>query len=499
MRRLVFPFLPALLLALVPLAPQAAAAPIHLKNYRALVRIKSPRFSPDGQQIAFLAVRSDFVHDRYDATLRVMNTAGGNSRVLVHAMLDVHMPRWSPDGHTIAFIASVGNEKPQIYAVPAAGGAPQKLSDAPNGVQQFAWSPDGSTVAYVTPEDSPLSARDRNTHHDLFTIHHDDYLINQPPVPSHIWLLSLKSRKARRLTHGSTSVLETAPPFGGGISAPTWSADGRWIVYTQQANANDLDAARAGGLAAPLLDRLKLTPQIIDTVAEGCEQIASMPDPVGEISGVKRRPSGISVGQMRVPLGVFGAVYLVEYGKTNWLARLIRFFADVMTGVPSIFVGLFVYTALVISFGFSAIMGAASLAIIMMPIVLRSTEEMLKLVPTELKDASYGLGAAKWQTVTKVILPSAAPGITTGVMLAVARAAGETAPLLLTALGSIQLTAKFWSGPMQALPLAIFDGARNPFAAGQARAWAGALELILIILVLTVVARVISSRSRISR
>lgn len=200
-----------------------------------------------------------------------------------------------------------------------------------------------------------------------------------------------------------------------------------------------------------------------------------------------------------VPLGVFGAVYLVEYGKGNWLAKLIRFFADVMTGVPSIFVGLFVYTALVISFGFSAIMGAASLAIIMMPIVLRSTEEMLKLVPNELKDASYGLGAAKWQTVTKVILPSAAPGITTGVMLAIARAAGETAPLLLTALGSIQLTANFWSGPIQALPLAIFDGARNPFAAGQARAWAGALELILIVLVLTVVARVVASRSRISR
>ena len=200
-----------------------------------------------------------------------------------------------------------------------------------------------------------------------------------------------------------------------------------------------------------------------------------------------------------VPLGIFGAVYLVEYGKGNWLAKLIRFFADVMTGVPSIFVGLFVYTALVVSYGFSALMGAASLAIIMMPIVLRSTEEMLKLVPSELKDASYGLGAAKWQTITKVIIPSAAPGITTGVMLAIARAAGETAPLLLTALGSIQLTANFWSGPIQALPLAIFDGARNPFAAGQARAWAGALELIIIILVLTIVARVISSRSRISR
>lgn len=200
-----------------------------------------------------------------------------------------------------------------------------------------------------------------------------------------------------------------------------------------------------------------------------------------------------------VPLGILGAVYLVEYGKSNWLAKLIRFFADVMTGVPSIFVGLFVYTALVVEFGFSALMGAAALAIIMMPIVVRSTEEMLKLVPTELKDASYGLGAAKWQTVTKVILPSAAPGITTGVMLAIARAAGETAPLLLTALGSIQLTYKLWGEPIQALPLAIFDGARNPFAAGQARAWAGALELIIIILILTIVARVIASRSRLTR
>ncbi len=200
-----------------------------------------------------------------------------------------------------------------------------------------------------------------------------------------------------------------------------------------------------------------------------------------------------------VPLGILAAVYLVEYGKGNWLAKLIRFFSDVMTGVPSIFVGLFVYTALVIQFGFGALMGAASLAIIMMPIVVRSTEEMLKLVPPELKDASYALGAAKWQTVMRVILPSAAPGITTGVMLAVARAAGETAPLILTALGSIQLTAKLWGAPIQALTLAIFDGATNPFAAGQARAWAGALELLLIVLVLTVVARIVAARSRIAR
>ncbi len=200
-----------------------------------------------------------------------------------------------------------------------------------------------------------------------------------------------------------------------------------------------------------------------------------------------------------VPLGILGAVYLVEYGKKNWLARLIRFFADVMTGVPSIFVGLFVYTALVVNYGFGAVMGAAALAIIMMPIVVRSTEEMLKLVPVELKDASYALGAPKWKTITKVVIPSAAPGITTGVMLAIARAAGETAPLLLTALGSLQLTAKVWDTPISALPLAILEGARNPFGAGQGRAWAGALELIIIILVLTILARVISSRSRLSR
>jgi phosphate transport system permease protein len=200
-----------------------------------------------------------------------------------------------------------------------------------------------------------------------------------------------------------------------------------------------------------------------------------------------------------IPLGILAAVYVVEYGKRNWLAKLIRFFSDVMTGVPSVFVGLFVYTALVIQFGFGALMGAASLAIIMMPIIVRSTEEMLKLVPPELKDASYALGAAKWQTIVRVILPSAAPGITTGVMLAVARAAGETAPLILTALGSYQLTAKLWGAPMSSLTLAIFDGARNPFAAGQARAWAGALELLIIVLVFTVVARVVASRSRISR
>jgi phosphate transport system permease protein len=190
-------------------------------------------------------------------------------------------------------------------------------------------------------------------------------------------------------------------------------------------------------------------------------------------------------------------VYLVEYGKKKWLANLIRFFSDVMTGVPSIFVGVFVYTALVVKFGYGAIMGAAALALIMMPIILRSSEEMLKLVPSELKDASYALGAPKWQTITRVVLPSAAPGLTTGAMLAIARAAGETAPLIMTALGSLQLVTKLAGSPISSLTLQIYGGAGQPFDAAQARAWAGALELLIIVLVFTVVARMVASRNRI--
>jgi phosphate transport system permease protein len=200
-----------------------------------------------------------------------------------------------------------------------------------------------------------------------------------------------------------------------------------------------------------------------------------------------------------IPLGILAAVYLVEYGKGNWLAKLIRFFSDVMTGVPSIFVGVFVYTALVVKFKYGAVMGAASLALIMMPIIVRSSEEMLKLVPAELKSASYALGAAKWQTITKVVLPSAAPGLTTGAMLAVARAAGETAPLIMTALGSLQLVTKLAGSPISSLTLLIYNGAGQPFDAAQARAWAGALELLVIVLVFTIVARVFSSRSRLTR
>jgi Tol biopolymer transport system component len=236
--------LSAALLALAPLGASALARQIALNDFRALQRIASPRFSPDGKQIAFLSIRSDFVHDRYDATLRVIAVAGGEPRALVEGMRGLAMPRWSPDGHTLAFLAKVGARKAQIYTVPAAGGTPTQLSDARNGVQQYAWSPDGSHIAFVTPDDSPLSSKERRTHQDLFTIHDDDYLIDKPPVPSHIWLLAVKTGKARQITRGPTSVLETAPPFGGGVSAPSWSADGQWIAYARQADANDADSDR---------------------------------------------------------------------------------------------------------------------------------------------------------------------------------------------------------------------------------------------------------------
>jgi phosphate transport system permease protein len=196
-----------------------------------------------------------------------------------------------------------------------------------------------------------------------------------------------------------------------------------------------------------------------------------------------------------VPLGILAAIYLVEYGK-GWLAGTIRFFTDVMTGVPSVFVGLFVYAALVVQFNFGTAMGAAGLAIMMLPIIVRSSEEMLKLVPEDQRAASAGLGARKWQTITKVVLPSAAPGLTTGAMLAVARAAGETAVLLLTALGSLQVVTALSGTAQSSITLLIYRGAKQPFDPGKERAWAGALLLMGMVFLLTVGARYITARTK---
>jgi phosphate transport system permease protein len=195
-----------------------------------------------------------------------------------------------------------------------------------------------------------------------------------------------------------------------------------------------------------------------------------------------------------IPVGVLTAVYLVEYGRSSRLAKTVSFFVDVMTGVPSIVAGLFVlaFWLLLLGFSFSGFAGSLALSILMMPTVVRAAEEMLKLVPDDLREASYALGVPRWRTICFVVLPTAFTGILTGVMLAIARVMGETAPLLLTVFVSSAINNNPFQGPQMALPLFIFDQAGRPNETAIDRAWAAALTLILIIMLLNLVARVIA-------
>ena len=197
---------------------------------------------------------------------------------------------------------------------------------------------------------------------------------------------------------------------------------------------------------------------------------------------------------MAVPLGILAAVYLNEYGKTNRLAQIIRTMSDVMTGVPSIVMGLFIYTIWVLRFGFSGFAGALALACLMLPIVIRATEEILRLVPAGLREASLALGASRARTILTVVLPAAIPGITSGALLAVARAAGETAPLLFTIGASRKVNLGVFEGANTALPSQIFRNATQPFPGPVDRAWGAALTLIVLVVVLTIVARLVTKR-----
>ena len=191
------------------------------------------------------------------------------------------------------------------------------------------------------------------------------------------------------------------------------------------------------------------------------------------------------------PIGVLTAVYLVEYGRGG-LSRAITFFVDVMTGVPSIVAGLFILSIMLIfemqPFGFA---GSMALAILMMPVVVRSTEEMLKLVPNELREASLALGVPKWRTILKVVLPTSLGGITTGIMLAIARIAGETAPVLLLVWGNSFINANPFEGAQASLPLYIYQQYANSSGSTAAydRAWAASLTLIAFVMILNLVAR----------
>jgi phosphate transport system permease protein len=195
------------------------------------------------------------------------------------------------------------------------------------------------------------------------------------------------------------------------------------------------------------------------------------------------------------PVGILAGTYLSEYGRGSRLATVVRFINDVLLSAPSILIGLFVYTIVVATMGhFSAIAGAIALSLIVIPVTVRTSEDMLRLVPVELREGSAALGAQPWRTITHVVYPAARNGLLTGILLAVARIAGETAPLLFTALNN-----QFWSSklgqPMANLPVVIFQYAMSPYADWQQLAWTGALLITAFILVLSIVARLIARLS----
>jgi len=209
---------------------------------------------------------------------------------------------------------------------------------------------------------------------------------------------------------------------------------------------------------------------------------------------------------LAVPLGVLGAIYLVEYGRGRF-ATTVRFFVDVMTGIPSIVAGLFIlaFWVLIVSpwFNngtprFSGFAASLALTVLMLPTIVRSTEEMLRLVPGPLREGAYALGVPQWKTILKIVLPTALPGIVTGVMLAIARAAGETAPVLLVAGGAAAINFDAFSGNQSSLALFVYEQAGDASKFAPDRAWTAALTLVAIVLILTIAAKLLARRSRIS-
>ncbi|MFJ1458430.1 phosphate ABC transporter permease PstA [Nocardia wallacei] len=194
-----------------------------------------------------------------------------------------------------------------------------------------------------------------------------------------------------------------------------------------------------------------------------------------------------------VPLGIMAAIYLVEYGR-GWLARTTTFMVDILAGVPSIVAALFVFALWIATLGApqSALAVALALVLLMLPVVVRSTEEMLKLVPDELREASYALGIPKWKTILRIVVPTALPGMISGMLLAVARVMGETAPVLVLVGYSKSINTNLFDGNMASLPLLIYQELANPEPAGRWRVWGAALTLILIIALLYLGAAVLN-------
>ncbi len=258
-----------------------------------------------------------------------------------------------------------------------------------------------------------------------------------------------------------------------------------------------------------VLALLPLVSLVFSTVAKGLERFDvqfftySMRNVIGEGGGAIHAIWGTIIVTglatlISVPIGLFTAIYLVEYAGSNKLAAAIRLFVDVMTGIPSIVAGLFAYTVFSLILGpgtNSGLSGAIALTVLMIPTVVRSAEEMLRLVPNELREASYALGVPKWLTIAKVVLPTALAGLVTGVVLAIARVMGETAPLLVTAGITASMNINPFADPMATLPVFVYYQYMTPGVPQDpfyARAWAGALVLILIVMGLNAIGRFIA-------
>ncbi|MBN1960432.1 MAG: phosphate ABC transporter permease PstA [Deltaproteobacteria bacterium] len=260
--------------------------------------------------------------------------------------------------------------------------------------------------------------------------------------------------------------------------------------------------ARGACIVALLLALTPLVSLLIYVASKGLggislEFFTELPKPVGELGGGFANAIigtlvlvGIATA-ISLPLGVLAGVYLSEFGGSTF-TKIVRFSADVMSGVPSIAVGVFIYTLIVVAMRqFSAFAGGLALSIIMLPTITRTTEELIRLVPNSLREAGLALGMPKWRVIVRIVLRTGAPGIVTGVMLAIARAAGETAPLLFTALNN-----RFWSislaKPIASLPVQIYTYAVSPFEDWHKQAWTAALVLVVMVLVLNIGARIIT-------
>ncbi len=226
-----------------------------------------------------------------------------------------------------------------------------------------------------------------------------------------------------------------------------------------------------------------------------------LPELFGDGGGIKNALYGtlVIVGiavLIGVPTGVMTGIYLAEFGN-GILGRFIRFLADTMTGIPSIVAGIFMYGLLVTTMGFNAFAGSCALAILMAPVIARTTEESIRLVPHSIREASLALGIPQWKTTMRIVVPTAMSGIITGTMLAVARVSGETAPLLFTALGNNFFNSDPFNGAMSAVSLYTYSASISPFKGVQQAAWGAALVLIVIVLIMNLAARLIFDRRRV--